>query len=101
MATLPVTLTSDSTLAEINQWVSLIAALEPLALPVITGFIELLRKHPEVTLDQWIKVLSAVGSAVHAENQDTRDTVAKDQAEHPLPPEPAPVEPPPPPPAQA
>lgn len=95
MATLPVTLTSDSTLAEINQWVSIIAALEPLALPVITGFVELLKKHPEVTLDQWIKVLSAVGSAVHTENQDTRDTVKQDQIDHPLPPEepPAPLPP--------
>ena len=59
--------------------ISLIATLEPLALPLINDITALFKAHPTLTVDQ----ITALVNAIHSVNADTLATIAADQAAHP------------------
>jgi hypothetical protein len=62
--------------------ISLIAMLEPLAIPLVKDIQAIFTKYPNMTPDQMTALVQQLATAIHATNADTLSLIAADQAAH-------------------
>lgn len=60
-----------ATIAAISGWIGLVSTLEPGLVSVVTDIVNLIKKNPGVTLQQWQQLMGAVVTTVQAEDAET------------------------------